>query len=251
MGFWGTLGRIGLGAASIVPGVGPLASMLGTAGKIASAAAPAVGALASGRAAGRTQQAGINRDRDQLELLRSRMQQEQAQSQNDFNQRNYQNALQGGQLDLQQRGFQLSAPQARANNSVRGDYLANARNTTINFPAGFGGPKGIPTIQRGFGADNFSQNTRDLGALMSQQALEGQQAGDKFSSLPAMPSYMSGPAIPQLSEMPEANALDKLLTTAGTVGSLYGSFDDFLKRYKTPGIRGPVGSEIYDEGGVG
>src|SRR5262245_41117681 len=256
MGFWSKLGRIGMiaapiGAAPFTGGasLAALPSVLGTAGKIAAAAAPALGALAQGRAAGRAEQNQANNQRDYLNLNRYRLMQDEAQNQNAFNQRNVQNALQGGQLDLERRGFALNAPQHRASNSIRGDYLANARNSTIQFPQGFGGPKGIPTLQRGFGPSDFSENTRSLGRLMSSQALAGQQAGDQFADLPSSPEYVHGPTAPPLTEMPSANALDKILSTAGTLGSIYGSFDDFLNKYKyrNPGIR----SDRPNAGGTG
>jgi len=258
MSFWKTLGKIGMiaGPLAAIPftgglsalgigagaggatgagaaGGGLLSGILGAASKVA----PALGALAQGRADARVTQNNANTQHDLLALQRSRQEQEQTNAQNVFNQRNYDNALQGGQLDLQRKGFQLQAPQARAKNSVRGDYLANAQNTTISTPEGWGGGRLIH-INRGFGPSNFSQNTRSLGQAMSQQALEGQQAGDKFADLPSMPSYVSGAPIPGLSEMPQAGALDKVLTTAGTIGSLYGNFDDFLNKYRDKGIRG-------------
>jgi hypothetical protein len=208
----------------------------------------AAGALAAGRAAGRIDQSKMNNQQDQLAMLRARLEQERSNSENVFgmskynasaNEANSHNAfnLNNAGVDLSRRQFQLEAPQARAKNSVRGDYLANAHNTTVSLPPGFAGGRAIH-INRGFGPDNFSANTRALGGVMSSQALAGQQAGDQFDPInyvspsEGLPNYVSAPQIPGLTPQPQANAFDKILTTAGTVGSLADTFGDVLARYK-------------------
>lgn len=247
MGFWGTLGRIGaiagpiaaipftggasgslLGMAGLgAKGAGIVGGILGAAGKIA----PALGAAASGRAEGRVQQAGINNQQDQLALARARLQNEQTTGQNVFNLGRYNAGLNTADVDLARRKFALTAPGQRAGNSVRGDILANAQDVSI---AGLPSRINVPQISGGLRPSMFSGNTRALGANMSAQALADQQKGDTFDALPALPDYQTPQPIPGLTPQPQAGAFDKILTTAGTIGSLAGTFGDVLKKYKQP-----------------
>ncbi len=231
------------------------------------------GDYASGRAKGRAEEAGyVNQgNRSLVDLYQAQVGANNAENsyglnstgmQNNFNLSNTQNensyglssagmansyglgavnaGLGIGQLDLAQKDFALAAPGRRAGNSVRGDILANAQDVSINLPSTI--PK--TTISGGLRPSMMSPATRELGGLMSTQALEQQKAGDKFAPLPTVPAYQAppgfksatytpppaykpGPAAPTLPGMPSANGLDDALNWAG----LAGTGADYLSKY--------------------
>lgn len=224
---------LGVGAGT----AGAIGAGIGAAGGLLSKVGEVAAPLAAGRAARRIDESHIQQDQDRL------------------NQQRYGNVLAGANLDttrqfsnanldLNRRQFGLQAPQARASNAVRGDILANAQDFSFGAPSMVGNIP-VPTSSGGLRPSIFSENTRNLGRLMSEQALSGQQAGDNFAPL----NFSPVPSVPELTPLPEAGALDKVLTTAGTIGSLGGTFADFLKRYQT--ARTPPFVEPSDEAGWG
>lgn len=161
-------------------------------------------------------------------------------------------------LDLRQRKFGLDAPGQRAGNAVRGDILSNARDVAFTGVS----PKiPVPQISGGLRPSMFSDNTRALGANMSAQARREQEKGDTFAPLPNLPTYsgptgslpdykslgvpppayVAPPSAPSLTGLPQSGALDNILGTAGTVGSLAGLFGDYLKKYRRPAGTGDAG----------
>jgi hypothetical protein len=124
-----------------------------------------------------------------------------------------------GNLDLAQKDYALAAPGKRAGNAVRGDILANAQDVNISQP-------NIPTttISGGLRPSMFSADTRQLGGLLSSQALQQQQAGDTFAPLPKVPAftppppYKPPPAAPILTGPSQANGFDTGLNIAGYAG---------------------------------
>lgn len=246
MGFWSKLGKIGglAGSVAAAPFTGGaslagIPGILATAGRIAGAAAPALGAIASGRTQGRVEQGLMNQRQDQLAEQRYRDQLSANENQNRFN-------LSAADADLARRKFALAAPGQRASNSVRGDILANAQDTHITgLPAGVN----VPTISGGLRPSMFSANTRALGGELSSQALAGQRAGDNFDPL----NYVAPPDAPGVTPLPQAGALDKILTTTGTVGSLASmipDFDQLLAKYRKPSPTVPTnaGGDWQTEG---
>ncbi len=239
-GAMGALSGVGGGAAGTMLGtVGKLASAgggassaLGTAGQIAGALGPNIGAtagaLAAGRQAGRetdTRQ-GQAQDRNAIDLYGTQNQANTAQ--NNFGIQRGGLEADRGALDLKQRQFGLDAAGQRAKNSMKGDYLANAKAATFS-----GLPGGHDfKFDSGFGPGRFSENTRALGRGMSADALKGQQAGDTFAPMSALPEYHAGPASPSLTAIPQAGKFDSILNTASTVGGLAGTFGDMLKNYR-------------------
>lgn len=211
MSFWSKLGNIAGLASFAIPAVGPALGMglkaataaggiLGAASKLA----PGLAATAAGRAEGRATDAQFQQRQDQL------------------GQQRYGNVLNRADTELAQKKYALSAPQQRADNSVRGDVLANVRDFRFSPTFGGGSTGGKrPSI--------LSDNTRALGALMSSDALKSQQGGDSFAPIENVPG---------LTPLPHAGAFDKVLTTAGTIGSLAPSFLDILHKYKRPGEQG-------------
>lgn len=181
----------------------------------------AAGGAAGGRAQGRIDEAGIQQRQDSNMLERARLVALNSELQNRF-------ALDKSTADLAQRRFGLEAPGARASNAVRGDILARAQDATVD--AGSLGPNiHVPTISGGLRPSMFSDSTRQLGGLMSAQALAGQQAGDTFDPL----TYNAPPPIPGLTPLPESGTLDSILNTAGVVGTGLDAFSQWLARYKT------------------
>lgn len=67
----------------------------------------------------------------------------------------------------------------------------------------------------------FSANTRELGGLLSSQALAQQKAGDTFAPLPKVPAYQPPPAYkpppaaPTLTGPSQANGFDTGLNAVG------------------------------------
>lgn len=208
MGFWGGLLKgLGVGGAAIAApftGGGSAAiipAILGGAGAVANG-------ISQGRAAGRVQEAGINNNQDVLKL-RAAQQMEDAlrgRANLDLNQR---------QQDLSQRQFALQAPQARAKNSVRGDVLAGAQDFNVSGPITHTGGK-MPTITGGLRPSLFSNNTRELGGLMSRDALLGQMQGDKFEPFQPLPA----PQVPGITPTPQSGKLDSFLNVLGGAGAL-------------------------------
>lgn len=236
MSIWKTLGKIGLmaggalaapitGGASLIPVLAAAGGGALAGGKVADAlglGGQAAGALASGRAAGRVSEAGVNQDQDRLALQRYQTQVGATNAQNSFNLGAANYGLNAADADLSRRKFALDAPGQRARNSVRGDILANAQDVSIATPFA------KPSISGGLRPSMFSGNTRALGSAMSADALAGQQKGDTFDALPSTPSYVAPPSAPGLTPLPQAGGVDKFLTTAGTLGS----FADLLAKYK-------------------
>lgn len=205
----------GLGTAGTAAVTGGAASSIGGYLKTAKDVSDALGAISSGRVAGRQaeDQSAYYGNRNIIDLYKA--QQDAAIARSD--------------ADLRQKDYTLKAPQLRANNSVRGDIMANAQDATVsgvspNIP--------VPTISGGLRPSMFSQNTRDLGGLMSQQALDSQKAGDTFSPLPSTDA-------PSLMNVPQPGKLDSILNIAGSVGSL-ASLIPYTRTKK------PVAPSYYD-----
>lgn len=97
---------------------------------------------------------------------------------------------------LESRRLSLEAPQRRADNSLRGDRLANAQDLEITLPSN------IPasTMTGGFRPSMWSENTRQLGRQMSADALAG-SGTDELTGLPVQGA-------------PQPNVLDTALDIA-------------------------------------
>lgn len=95
----------------------------------------------------------------------------------------------------------LAAPGAMAQNSVRGDVLANAQDATVS---GLPSYIHVPTIGGGLRPSLFSAATRNLGSQMSTQANQQMTSG-KFTD-------------PTLTPLPQASAYDKVLSGTAQIG---------------------------------
>jgi hypothetical protein len=173
---WGWLkpiAKIGAAVAAPFTGGASLAAL-----PILDAAGEFAGALGAGRAAGRVAEAGVNQNQDQIAQQR------------------YGNELGAARLNL-------DAGSTRAGQSVQGDILKNAQDFRFSSEFGGGSTGGLrPSI--------FSNNTRELGDLLSSQALTAQGTNE-------------GRAIgapPELTGLPQSGKIDSILNTAGALGSL-------------------------------
>lgn len=246
-------------ASSILSTAAPIASAATTGGTILDTAKDIgglLGAASTGRAAGRVAEAGVNQAQDRTAAQIYAAQLAANSNENNFNLTSYRTGLDentnqnqfalsrnadtraNAATDLSQRQFALNAPGQRAGTAVRGDILSNAQDIAFS-----GLPNGInvPTISGGLRPSMFSADTRALGADISAQARAGQQAGDTFAPLPSTPTYqrynestptyVTPPAAPQLTPLPQSGKVDTLLNVAGTIGALAPSFADLMKRY--------------------
>ena len=136
---------------------------------------------AAGRANGRVTQAVLQNQQDQLKN---------------------QQYTQGSTNALNQAQFDLNAPNVRANQSVRGDILANGQDASVS---GLPSYIHVPTITGGLRPSIFSDNTRQLGAGMSRNALLAQMNGGDTINYPGAPA---------LAPIPAASALDTTLNAA-------------------------------------
>ncbi len=187
--------------------------------------------ISSGRAKGRVDESNINNsaDRNLIDLYSNQIKASgdentyglnAARDANTYGLNSVNAGIGVGNLDLAQKNYALAAPGKRAGNSVRGDILANAQDVSIQ------GPSTIPTttISGGLRPSMFSNNTRELGGLLSSQALAQQKAGDTFAPLPKVPAYQAPapykppPVAPTLNGPAQANGLDTGLNAAGYAG---------------------------------
>jgi len=186
--------------------------------------------ISAGRAKGRIDESNLNNnaDRTALDLYRTQVASNadennyglsSAQMANNYGLNSVNAGLGIGNLDLNQKEYALAAPGKRAGNAVRGDILANAQDVSIDAP-------NIPktSISGGLRPSMFSANTRELGGLMSQQALDQQRAGDHFAPLPTVPAFQAPPAYkpppapPTLHGPTQANGVDATLNGVGYAG---------------------------------
>lgn len=108
----------------------------------------------------------------------------------------------------------LDAPQERASTAMRGDILANAQPLELTGRTQMIGNTPVPQTTGGISPALFSDQTRELGRTMTQQALQQQQTSG---------GNAQGPA-PALTPLPRANGFDTALGIVGQAASLYGAY---------------------------
>lgn len=187
MSFWSKLAKIGMGVgaglAAPLTGGASLTSLPAILGG-ASGAMGALGGVASGRQQGRETEAAFQQRQDQIAQQR------------------YQNELAAARLNL-------DAPQVRAQQSVRGDILANAQPFQITGQQMVGRIP-VPTFTGGLNPGLFSDNTRSLGRMLSAGAV-GQQGVNDGRAIEAPPG---------LTPLPRAGRADSILNMIGQIGPL-------------------------------
>ena len=121
------------------------------------------GQAAAGAATGKaTEQQG--------RISEAELAQRQREAMNKSNLDRYLAMLAAGNQELAQREFQLTAPDTRANQVIRGDVMANIRDVNIDAP------EGVPefNFSGGLRPSLLGPNSRQFGQLMSRQALLNQ-----------------------------------------------------------------------------
>lgn len=203
MSFWSTLGKIGAGVAAPFTGGASLSAipMIDAIGGVASG-------VAGGRAQGRMTEAEMQMARDRL--LQQR----------------FGNELDAARLNLQ-------APQVRAQQSVKGDILANAQPFEWTGQNKMVGNIPVPQFQGGLNPGIFSDNTRSLGRMLSAGAV-GQQGVNDGRAIEAPPG---------ISELPQAGRGDGILSAIGQIAPFLS-----LIPYKRGG--GSGGSGLVNSGNI-
>lgn len=189
-------------------------------GQIINAGAQIAGAYAQSRAAGRQAEAVTNQAQDRT-----------AQSGYATDKSLDLEALvraQQAELDrmkgvMSEYDTRLSAPQARANNSVRGDILANVQDVGVSGPPGVN----VTNFSGGLRPSLLSGNSRALGAQMSKEALLSELANDEptpYSSMkPFDVSSILNRAAPEQTELPQESGMDRVMQQISLWGGLAGA----------------------------
>ncbi len=229
-----------MGWLDVLKTVGGIAAAPFTGGTSLGLVIPELGKIASGiagaRAQGRQAAATTNTARDQLATQQYQTQQNaQIQSLLGAENANMNRAnlgLSQAGMDLNQRKFALDAPNARAGQAVRGDMLN--RSTAFRIPDT--ARIKVNHIQGGFNADMLSPETRQLGRVMTQQALNAQQKGDTFAPMSSdVPQQNWGGAVmkpPALSDLPQANGFDSFLNVASPLLGIGGAITSAFQQNK-------------------
>jgi hypothetical protein len=226
---WGGLGRGLLQAAPFLaaPFTGG-ASLLGTIGSVAGAAAPILGGLARGRAEG--QQRDIGNQQNQAALERQLY---EATTRNQLQQG--QQGLQRGQLGAQRAEFERDSPGVRFNQAMRGNLAQNLQDVQLNVPDRVKGS--LVTYSGGLRPSAIGEGGRAAGAQLA--GLGSSMMGKDTFELPTMPELSQAPSAQGLA-LPKSNWLDKLLGVAGPAAGLIGAFGGRgQQQAPPPGIMDP------------
>ena len=184
----------------------------------AAAIGKVLGGIGKGRAEGRQAEANVNLNRDNL-----------ATSQYGIQQRSMLDAADGmARQNFDTARMGLEAPQMRAKQAAMGDMLANfnfktpshARANVVDFGSPF----------------TPSASSRQLGGLLSSGALADQQQGNSPLEQVDYMSMLMKP--PGQTPLPKSSWLDKLLNTAGAVGSIGGAVGEAMNPAEQPTTAG-------------
>lgn len=221
MGFWSGLAKVGgvalapfTGGASIPIGMG-VGNMIDAADggpSTASSVGQTAASIEQQRMKGLIDQAKLQQEQDQLGLNRTNA------------------GVNVGNLDLAQKKSALAAPGSLANQSVRGDVLANSQDASVS---GLPSYIHVPQMGGGLRPSMLSASSRALGGQMSRNALADSTSG-KFTNMPALPT------VPTATPLPSAGTFDKVLQ--GT--AIGGSFLDALKGLKGHGASDPNSGQV-------
>jgi hypothetical protein len=125
-------------------------------------------------------------------------------------------------IDLSRRNFALGAPSVRGKQALLGSLMQNMQ------PVSFSGlspqlSAKMPKISGGLNPAAIGPLARQMGLLMQQNALSGQQKGDVFSAL--TPTDFKAGVLPQVQMTPpkKAGLLEKILGGLSLGGSVIGA----------------------------
>jgi hypothetical protein len=142
---------------------------------------------------------------------------QQTQNSQGIAQNNAQNnvLLQMAQIELLRKQMEEANRQGRAQQTVRGDLMANVQDARFSRPAG------VPdmSLSGGLRPSALGPNSREAGRELSSQALSALKSGDTF-----MPINPMGP-IDLDANMPQESTFDKILGGVGAVGGAMASYD--------------------------
>lgn len=195
-------------------------------GAVAPAAAQVASAYAQRGAQGRQAEAGVNQRQDVNALAGY-----QTDASKDVA---LANAEAQAKLDralgmLKEYESALSAPGARASNSVRGDILAGIQDATVSAPAGVN----VTSFSGGLRPSLLSGNSRELGRQMSREALLSQMDGTPTPytdlELPDFASIRNRTA-PELTALPQPSGMDRVMEGIGTYGSMAAAIQQALQQ---------------------
>lgn len=154
-----------------------------------------LGGLGKGASEGRVAEGQLDVQRGQLAVNEQELALLGARYANDANMQRYIQELNRGKLELEQRQFQLTAPDIRMRQVMRGDLLANAKDVNLEMPSD------VPEFNftGGLKPSALGPNSRAFGRELSRQALLNQMpAGGGGTtgtgSLSALPSATASPA---------------------------------------------------------
>ena len=251
MSFWSGLGKAlkfgGKIGASLIPGVGPVASKVldgismggdvlsnigqhGEAiGKVGRVAGDTSGALRDERFS----EDAARRDRDSLAIQRAQMGIGQGQTRDAQNLGRAQ-FTEGATMDRANLG--ISAPMARTKQAAYGDALKNVQDVNINFGAKTGS---LPSfgVSGGLRPSMFGDTARQAGGELSRQALMALMTKSDVPGMPTLPDQQPLSALPELSTPQGSSALEKITGGVGLTGSILGALGPILAGIKK---RGPV-----------
>lgn len=220
MGLGGILKNIGQGLLGLVPGGGTINKVL----DLASSAAPVLGGMASGRAAGKQAE---NQEAQTQDQLRQRMWEAQTQ-----------NILQRSRLMQDQATMQRDSPTIRAQQAARGDMQANIQD--VNIP---GNERlKVQHFSGGMRPSAMGSNARAAGAGLSSIAL--QNMGKDSFEVPNLP------APPDLTALQKSGFLDKLLSGASGAAGLLGAFAPDPNDPMQPKQPTPPGQVTFPPGSI-
>lgn len=199
-----------------------LAPGLSKAGQIAAA-------MAGKRAAAREAEIRALQEQDRIRLQFEQNRRQDDQSQLDFEQ----NRRSDDQARLDFERFNLQAPQMRSRNAVRGDIMGGVQDVQLTRPRGGG-------VQGGTRPSLLTPESRALGKAMTREALLSQMNGPLSPTAPGQgPMQPSAPGSGPLqpTPMPQAGALDKILTGIGYAGTVAGGYNEMTNNNSTSGGR--------------
>lgn len=122
-------------------------------------------------------------------------------------------------LDLDQRRHALAAPGVRGRQAVRGSLMQHLQ------PVSFSGlnPRiNVPTMTGGLTPAALGPEVREMGALLSRQAILDQLKGDTFDPMTSTDFNASLLPAPKLQEYERSGLLDKILGGLGLAGNIAG-----------------------------
>lgn len=179
-------------------------------------------ALAKNKAKNReTQNAAVSNENDQRMRLQQARQQALVNLLLGEANQNFRNA----DIDLEQRKFALDAPGTRGKQALFGSLMQNLQPAKLTGLSPKLAAK-MPTITGGLTADAISPQARQMGGLMQQNAVAGQQAGDRFAPIPQVNFRQGLLPDPMLQGYKGPGKGESILGLIGLAGQIYEQYQN-------------------------